>query len=360
VTDEFPIIIPGDVHRRELKFTGDFKEAIFGKTIMRMPTPRLWKSNSVRENHEQYNDYTLNNYNYRGPDFGPDVDIITAGCSQTFGMGVPDNGPWPVHLAESLDASYVNLAIPGASVESIIDSVYRYMDTFGKPKRGIVILFPDLLRNSVVINSAINTATYSNTGDFIPQYHSDDSKLRLLSYCPMGYPAPTYIKRPYPIENTLVMEESVKTAVLKIKDLERFCKYAGIKLVWSSWSDTLVWLLRDIPEQYAFENYVTLTGLADWKSHITDLEVTEDDPEGIADYKLDHLNYSEITGCTEEMAINEACICFSRCHFDRYEEFKDSFHEGTDRVGKGNSHYGVHKHMHIAENLVAKAVEIGL
>lgn len=360
MSDQFPVVIAGDTNRRELRFTGGFKEAIFGKTIMEMPIPRLWGSNSVRENHEQYNDYTLNNYNYRGPDLAPGVEIITAGCSQTFGMGVPDDGPWPVHISKLLNASYVNLAIPGSSVESIIDSIYRYIDTFGKPKRGIVVLFPDLLRNNVVINSEINTATYTNTGDFIPQYYSDDSKLRLLSYSPMGYPAPNYIKRPYPIENTLIMEESVKTAVIKIKDFERFCKYAGIKLVWSSWSDTLVWLLRDIPEQYNFENYVVLESLADWKSHIHELVPTEDDPDGIADYKLDHLNYHEITGCTEKMAINEECICFSDCHFDRLEEFKESFHEGTDRVGKGNSHYGVHRHIHIAEDLGKAAIEIGL
>jgi hypothetical protein len=360
VVDHLPIVIPGKGHNRELTFTGDFKEAIFGKHVMKMPVPLLWDSPSIKDNHEKYNEYTLNNYNYRGPDFVSGIDVITAGCSQTFGIGVPDNGPWPVHLAESLGASYVNLSMPGASVEWIINSIYRYIDTFGPPKRGIVILFPDILRNDIVINSDINTATKTNIGDFIPQYYSDDSKFRLISYSPMGYPAPNYIKKPYPVENTVVMEESVKSAILKIKDLERFCKYAGIKLVWSSWADSLVWLMRDIPEQYSFDNYVRIVSLADWKSHIHPIEKTPEDPEGIADYKLDHIGYSDITGCTKEMALNGTCICFSRCHFDRFEEFSLSFHEGTDRIGQGNSHYGVHKHMHIADDLVARALEIGL
>lgn len=358
--DNSPIVIPPRGHRRELRFTGGFKEAIFGKSMMKMPIPRLWENSSIKDNHEQYNDYTLNNYNYRGPDFRPNIDIITAGCSQTFGIGVPDNGPWPVHVADILNASYVNVSMPGASIEWIIDSIYRYIDTFGKPKRGIIVFFPDLLRHDLVINSDINEATKTNIGDFIPQYYSDDDKLRLISYSPMGYPAPAYIKRPYPIEQTLVLEESVKSAILKIKDFERFCKHADIKLIWSSWADSLVWLMGEIGEGYTFDNYIRIVNLADWKSHIHPIEKTEEDPEGIADYKLDHLNYASETGCLDEMALDGRCICFSNCHFDRLNEFPESFHEGTDRIGEGNSHYGVHKHIHIAEDLAARAIEIGM
>lgn len=360
MSDDSLVIIPSRGFRRELKFTGDFKEVIFGKTIMKMPLPISWQGESVKDNHEARNDYTLNNYRYRGPDFKSGVDIIAAGCSQTFGMGVPDKGPWPEHLSTMLDASYVNVSMPGASVEWIVDSIYKYIDTFGKPNRGIAVLFPDVLRRDLVINTDINDTVETSENDFIPQYYSDDLKLRLMSYSPMGYPTPSLIKRPYPVEHTLPLEESVKSAVLKIKDLERFCKHAGIKLIWSSWADSLVWLIRDLPKKYSFENYIKLESLADWKSHVVELEKTAEDPEGIADHKLDHANYARIYGCSDEMLMNAKCICFSLCHFDRLEEFPDSFHAGTDRVGQGNAHYGVHKHIHIAEDFLARALEIGL
>ena len=359
--EEPVIVIPPSGYRRELKFSGDVKEAIFGKTIMKMPLPKSWSTPDVQANHESFNVYTLNNYGYRGPDFFKDYDVLAAGCSQTFGIGVPDNGPWPVHLADMLEASYVNVSMPGSSVEWIVDSIYRYIDTFGSPKRGIVVLFPDIVRHDTVINSDINNTSETSDNDFVPQYYSDDGVLRLLSYSPAGYPAPNYLKKPYPIENTLILEDAVKASITKIRDLERFCKAAGIKLIWSSWADSLVWLIRGLPDEYKFENYVKLDGLSLWKSHLYELEPTESDPEGVADYKLAHMRETMADfGCSDELAEARKCVCFWPCHQDLATLYGLSFHEGTDRFTRSGSHYGVHKHIHIAEDFAAKALEIGL
>jgi hypothetical protein len=361
VAEDSVVVIPPKSYYRELKFSGDFKEAIFGKTIMPMPIPISWDGPSVQNNHESYNQYTLNNFNYRGPDFSSEYDFLTAGCSQTFGIGVPDSGPWPVHFAGSLGASYVNVSMPGASVEWVIDSIYRYIDTFGAPRRGIVALLPDVLRHDVVINSEINSTAETSDNDFIPQYRSDDGNLKLLSYSPAGYPAPNYLKKPYPIENTMVLEESVKASVTKIKDLERFCKTAGIKLIWSSWADSLVWLSESLPEKYKFHNYTPAYGLAMWESHLVNIEATPNDPEGIADRKINHDSETmESYGCSQELFDARGCICFSDCHKDLMDEYGLSFHEGTDRFIRDGSHYGVHKHIHIAEDFLAKALEIGM
>jgi hypothetical protein len=361
VSEEPVVVIPPQGYRRELRFSGNFKEAIFGKTIMPMPTPVSWADSNIQKNHDSHNVYSLNNYNYRGPDFSNDYDLLTAGCSQTFGIGVPDDGPWPVHVSEMLNASYVNVSMPGASIEWIIDSIYRYIDTFGKPKRGILVLFPDILRHDVVINSEINDTTETSDNDFIPQYYSDDRKLKLLSYSPAGYPAPNYLKKPYPIENTMTLEESVKASIAKIRDLERFCRLADINLVWSSWADSLVWLVRELPDEYQFDNYVKMTGLSLWKSHLYRLEATDSDPEGIADYKLAHMEDTMADfGCSNELAEAQKCVCFWPCHQDLVVKYGLSFHEGTDRFTRDGSHYGVHKHIHIAEDFSARALEIGM
>lgn len=361
MSDSSPITLPPSGSRRELKFTGDFKEAIFGKTIMKMPLPSPWGGWNIQIDYDPLNEYKLNNYDYRGPDFTSDVDIITAGCSFTFGIGVPDAGTWSYNLSKLLDASYVNISMPGASIDWVINSIYRYIDTFGPPKRGIIAFLPDLIRHDVVLNSKINEAVDTSNLDFVPRYVNDESNLELLSYTPRGYPAPNFIKRPYPIEHTLVLEETIRSSVLKIRDLERFCKHAGIKLIWSSWADSVVWLNSEMPEEYKFDNYISLDGLADWKSHMYRLEPTTEDPEGIADYKIHHEDGKEQQyGCSHEQFLAEKCVCFTRCHFDRLPEFPESFHSGTDRYRPGNSHYGVHRYLHVAEDFAVKALEIGL
>lgn len=361
MVDTSPIALPSNGSRRDLEFTGDFKEAIFGKSIMKMPLPSKPGGWDIQTDYDPLNEYSLNNYGYRGPDFSNEVDILTAGCSFTFGIGVPDNGTWSHRLSEILGASYVNVSMPGASVEWVVDSIYRYIETFGAPKRGIVAFLPDILRHDVVLNARLNEAVDTSDIDFVPRYYSDDLQLKVMSYTPRMYPAPNFIKRPYPVEHTLILEEAVKSSIVKIRDLERFCKHAGIKLIWSSWSDTLVWLNRDMTDEYSFDNYIPLEGLANWKSHLHRLEQTEEDPEGIADYKLNHDEHEDNEyGCSYDRLLSGNCICFSECHFDRLAEFPESFHSATDRYRPGNSHYGVHRYLHVAEDFAAKAEEIGL
>ena len=67
--------------------------------------------------------YQLNNYGFRGDDFGTDPCVITLGCSYTFGTGLPEKDTWPRHLANATGLKLANLGWPGSSA----DTAYRFL-----------------------------------------------------------------------------------------------------------------------------------------------------------------------------------------------------------------------------------------
>lgn len=343
---------------RELEFDGELADYIFSKEFQKVPLP-YWESPDVQAHHDTYNKYTLNSYNCRGPEPRSGVDFITAGCSVTFGVGVPDNGVWPHFFAQEMSGSYVNLGASGASIEWVVDSIFRYIHTFGPPNRGVVVLFPDHFRVDLLVNNDTNSCDQTGPRDFVPQYYNSDRKTRLVSYHQFGEDPPKFLKRPYPVEYTSIPEDAIFRAIKAIKSLEIFCAQLKIPLGWSSWSDSINSIAIHSP--YKFDNFIRLYGMAEWMSHRRELEKTESDPEGIVDYILtSHTKESSLlSGCSDELHERDKCVCHTKCHFEFENDYKLSFHVGTDRFkNTGSSHIGVHRHMHIAEDFVSKFKEM--
>ena len=352
----------GDV----LKFSGPFKDAVFNKTLLPMQFPVDWDSSvddPISHHSDPYNSYGLNSYNYRGPEFSSDVDILAAGCSFTFGIGVPDNGTWPAIFSEKTGLSVANLSAPAASIEWIVDSILRYVETFGKPKKAIIAYFPDLLRGEVAVDERVTTSEEWGAKDFHQTFLEENTNKKVLSHASLNMvskdmPAPKILKKPYPIEYTKTKEECIRQSFASIRTLEAFCKAAGISLIWSSWSSDLHEAMDSISNQYKFNNFWPMRNFGEWKSHKRPLEKTKDDPEGIVDYRLDH-NESTLDayGCSNELEGKNQCVCYSTCHFDLADKYGVSFHMATDRFdphkGIEQAHFGVHKLIHIAESFVA-------
>jgi len=346
----------------EVAFTGDFKDSIFDSKIKHLGLPPLWDSKTISDEYDPYNNYSLNSFNYRSPEFSENVDFIMGGCSVTFGVGVQATGTWPHLIAQQLDASYVNISMPGASIEWICDSIYRYIETYGVPNKAILVLFPDLLRGQLALNDAVNISIESGMNDFYPQSYNKDFSKGVISHSSLVYnspknPAPRVVKKPYPIEYTVPREEPIRRSIKEIKNLERFAKNLNLKLVWSSWSEDLSDLANSLPEDYKFEYFMDLKSLREWKSHFTELLPTETDPEGIIDHKLNHSSETlDKYGCTDELQGKGECVCFSNCHFDLEDNYQKTFHLATDRFknGKNHAHFGVHKLIHIAEDFIER------
>jgi hypothetical protein len=324
-------------HEKAPSFSGNLADNIFSKKLLKSPLPNGWSTSDVQAKYDTYNEYTLNSYNCRGPEFTSDVDFIFAGCSQTFGIGVPDDGVWPRFVAETLDGTYVNLSMLGAGMEWITDSIYRYVHTFGKPSRGIMVLAPDMYRVDQIVNNVLNSCPNPSISDYVPQYYGDDAKdVRLVTYHLKHKDPVSFLKKPFPIEDTTIEEESIRRTIKAIKDLEIFCAQAGIPLIWGTWSETLSELVNNLPTEYKFSNYINVSKHS-WESRFNDVDVVQD-------YLVDEHGV-DLT-----------------CHSELSALYDLSFYAGTDRFkfNDGQSHIGVHKHIHIADEFAHRASDMGI
>ena len=339
-------------HGKRVSFTGKFAESVFSKNVRHFQLPPGRQDTTISELVDPYNDYTLNQHGHRGPEFRSGIDFLAAGCSQTYGIGVPENGTWAALLAEGSDMSYANISLPGGSIEWVVDSVLSYFREFGNSKY-LFILFPDLFRVEIAVNPGISKSRDHDVNDFF-SYGADDDVysglIELDSLDPNYSNAPRTSRRPHFAEETLAAEEAIRRSVKAIRYLEQYCLASGIKFVWGSWSDDLIDLATHIPEQYAFGNFIDLMGMHEWDS--TQVEGEFDKP---VDMKLDH---SDDKGCDQTKLDSGKCRCYVDCHKEYSNSFQDAFHFGTDRhVNKGQGHIGVHKHLHIAEDFLAAIKE---
>lgn len=345
-----------------IEFSGEYGDYVFKKTCVPMPLfmeATVDSSDLLLEDGLKYN---LNNYRFRGPDYKSDVDILTAGCSFTYGIGVQLEGTWPDLLATKTGQTYANISMPGAGIPWIVDSIFRYIETFGAPRSGIVALMPDITRADIIIDYSNLISEDFSPRDFVPQYHDSEygDKNSVISIHNQGFSAARYSKKPYLVEDTYLLEEAVRRSISKLRELERYCQAASIPLVWGSWSDATILLVRQlVNDDQMFLNFHEMDdALASWKSHRHEL----DDPEGIIDYKIEHdPSRMDEYGCSYEKAmITNDCVCFIDCHFDLADRYGDTFHLGLDRVvNPGNAHYGVHRYIHIAASFHDKMKKAG-
>lgn len=99
--------------------------------------------------------FRLNNFGHRSEDFVAldknKVNILFAGCSETFGESLPEKHSWPHHVVHDLEKDSVNLGpiqilgFPGGSMSKIVRNIFKYVDKFGQPDY-ILLFAPDSIR----------------------------------------------------------------------------------------------------------------------------------------------------------------------------------------------------------------------
>jgi hypothetical protein len=147
---------------------------------------------------DRINEYKLNTLGYRSQEFRK-VPVVFAGCSITFGVGVPHEGIWSTIVGEKLGLDYVNLSVPGWSIQAIIDNLFRYFYTYGNPETLFVAL-PDY--NRLVLTSNLDFCKidgYSNGISTVQMFHS------ILSNVPIK-DRPAYSKKPYEFTDFIAPE----------------------------------------------------------------------------------------------------------------------------------------------------------
>jgi hypothetical protein len=245
-------------------------------------------------------EYVTNNFGFRCKDWYKAAEILTIGCSNTYGLGVPMNGSWPKILEKISNKNVHNLSQPGLSIQELVFQTFSYFKKFGNPET-IVCLFPDPFRMIVPIKSGLIGVTNDIDNKPLDTVHLSIYTGKNIS------DRKKYLKIPYDYTDVLPMEFALFFSMKAIHMLEQYCFANNIKLIWSSWNFQVLDVFTQL-ENLPFNNFLHSN-------------------EFIVD-----------TGIAEN------------CHIEYKEIDNKYFYSGQDiEGGPEYAHCGVHKHLHIAE-----------
>jgi hypothetical protein len=272
----------------------------------------LYNGENVLE--DPYTKYEVNSLGYRTKEFILNEEILYAGCSFSFGTGVPEKYIWGTQVAKHFNKSYTNLSLPGLSPMSIVQNLFAYFNVYGNPKY-LFCLFSDMYRlslpNSVgrlVYGSEVHKHTITDPLAYLHLNNKRDTN-----------DVPTFSKAPHKLEDLITGEITWWLNMKHINMLEQYCKSNKINFVWSLWD-------QDILETCLVnKNKLFLNSLIDIK---------------MRDWDRDPKTH-------EDVYFNKDC------HSSLKEENESIFNIGGDIVREASSaHWGTHKHTHTAEEFV--------
>lgn len=268
---------------------------------------------------KEYN-YVWNKHGLRSIDFELKPEIITMGCSITFGLGLPNGLRWNSMLQEKIKNTGMkigDLSYNGASPVKNISSFFGFIKSM------------DYLPKYVICNFSNFERSYFPTSNI--EYMNDlfwyKEEIISKAYAPFEY------------SKILPVEWIYYLNLEYIKMLEVFCKTNNINLIWSTWSTNF----SEEMEEYikdTFESYTPDT---------TRLEFPSDFEYGYyAKTKEDLPKFFKMKNWDS-----------IECHKDLYDQYKDIFdyaydyHQIPVNYAKGlvqiHAHPGIHRHAHWSE-----------
>lgn len=289
-------------HDNFTSFSSKYKDAIFSDKMIRYQNSRDHKKD------DPIQEYKINSSGYRGPEFESNIDLLVAGCSFTYGMGVPEDATWGANLAKLMNMSYNNLSMNGASVQWIVGQLFAYFGQYGNPKV-LVCLFPNFTRSLFCSDSEILTDHEGHVEDSTKDIDSKKSLFNVdLSVIPAKNLRPKYSKAPHRLEDVSNVDTAVQISMQNIRMLEQYCRSNGIVFYWGSWNQPTCSIIeyQGLAEEYNFSHYVP-----------TEYTLWDGD---------------DIPNCHQELS----------------DIYGPAFYAGTDDL-LGMPHFGVHRHIHFAE-----------
>ena len=225
-----------------------------GKSInVNRHTDSYFKISYPEREHERVHDVehgimvSHNSDGYRSEEFEKDENqenILIAGCSVTYGEGLPYKYTWPNALKDLLpDKKIFNLSSTGRSFYTIIDDIYNYIDIYGKP-RIVMILFPEKLRYQEYAFNKVKQRMISE---------NDNSYYKIVkSYSIFEMDGPT--------KEVLKDDASLKVAkrifsdtnldndfANRVYQLQKYLEAIGVPLIFSSWdvpTENFLWVSK--------------------------------------------------------------------------------------------------------------------
>lgn len=282
---------------------------------------------------DKVNSYVFNSDGYRSKEFDGSAKLLYAGCSTTFGTGVPEDGIWGSMVAAELGVPYVNISKQGTSSQWIVKNILAYFDEYGHPDT-VCCLFPDLYRMTLATNN--QQLTYGGNGQSGGSDPADDfSKIYDVHLDQVLPPkkALDYSKKPHDIRDVLPSDMAVYFSIQSILMLDQYCRSNGIKFIWSTWDVNVLDFIEKIKSLYP-SNYSSFLNL--------DLDCWVDNP--------DRAVCGEVYLGTKAREAYGKNLPATECHLDLAEKYGVNFYRGMDDIhGIDHTHPGVHQHAHIAE-----------
>jgi hypothetical protein len=287
----------------------------------------------IDKNHK----YKKNKYGFRDKDFENVTDFLFAGCSQTFGVGIPEEAIWGNLIANKLNLDPANISTPGAGVDYIINTIFAYFKNFGHPKY-LLCLFPDFTRMEIPINT--KRITYNNS-----PYKSKKTTLSLdIINFNSNDEIDKIMKAPYNIEKILAEDFFYMISIKKILILEQYCNMAGIKLLWGTWDGKANNICQIL--QHKYKNFSNFINLLREDIHIVTNSMNA--RKYVKEYDKD--KYDSLNSKGQDDMFKKLS---NYCHKDLEKKYSHCFEVGQDDMSEfglfTNRHYGVHAHAHFAD-----------
>jgi hypothetical protein len=228
--------------------------------------------------------------------FKKNVDVLAAGCSVTYGFGLPEGETWQFILSKKNNISCDTLGFPGGSIAHIVFNIFKYCKKYGSPKN-IICLFPDLYRFEVFIDNENNMSkdgvSLTNVSTTIE--NNQDS----------------FFKKPYNPSDVYSVNDIIYKNLIAIEMLESFCELNKINLIISTWHFDITW--------------------SKFSKHFKSFKML---PESIS--LFNHLN-------------KQLSVELLNCH--KNIDNKNNFYYANDAniEKKEYGHYGIHYHIHLAD-----------
>lgn len=166
--------------------------------------------------------YKVNNYGFRSNKFykldNNSINVLVAGCSVTFGMGLPEEKTWP-HLLQKQMESFLNkkvrfdnIAVTGIDAIQEIQNIFIYIEKYGKPDY-IFVNLPPVYRRPYMHNAESRMSTKQD-----------------INFLSTKEEVEAYLLANWSSEGSSFFQN-----ILAVRQLELYCKQLGLPLLWMSW-----------------------------------------------------------------------------------------------------------------------------
>lgn len=297
--------------------------SIFGFTPLLGSTTNDWL-----EGVDNYNEYRFNSYGYRDPEYVGPVDLIAAGCSQTFGQGVSEDYRWSSMLGRKLGYSVATLAIPGWSAMTAIQAVMHYIYRYGKPK-AVALYLPDFFRFSYIANASL----------FVDEWIEESSghqfgRLKLdIGHAADARHAPKMSKKPHLASDVINVETSNYLNGQTLRLFLAYCEEAGIDVVWASWEQAVQELVQAVKDVKISEN---AEGFIPEHLSVTDFS-----------------NYVDV-GYAHDQNRSLRKLAKLSCHGDLKQSLDKHNKKIYDYAADVDEHMSIHAHAHVVDAFYEK------